>query len=332
MRLHYLHFAIFVASTLPATSSGQTEDECVDGYTLCSPLDATATTTPEIGSSAFRSLFVDIVLSSLPPSKRVRSLLSHQATASLCCTSTLSCLTMTNLGIPFCYDKFTTNYFLPDGSYGTVIGGEYTSSGGDVANLETGFYTLVNGQTGNIYTEYESEKPNTATLPMPSQFTASGVGTAIQASALGAEVTITYTTTLPGSTMLGTTVAPITISPSVVEETIFLPSTVQTGVSNSLMPAITGVPSASPSTVQGSVIQGTTILGTTVSAVVTTVTTTMMTTEASKISGASGTSTTSGSASATTLTAKSAATGERGPHLLYLILISFSGVLMFGYR
>ena len=55
------------------------------------------------------------------------------------------------------------------------MGGVYTSSDGDIANLETGLYTFVNGQTGNLYAEYQTEKLNTAILPMPSQFTASGL-------------------------------------------------------------------------------------------------------------------------------------------------------------
>jgi hypothetical protein len=111
---------------------------------------------------------------------------------------------MANLAIPFCYDKFTTNYFLPDNSYGTVVGGAYTGSNGDIANLETGDYTLANGKTGNIYSNDLSKKPNTAALPIPSQYTASGVGPAIPASGLGDAVTKTFVTTPPGSTIVTT--------------------------------------------------------------------------------------------------------------------------------
>jgi hypothetical protein len=118
---------------------------------------------------------------------------------------------MANLHIPFCYDKFTTNFFLPDGSFGTIVGGSYTSPSGDVANLVSGEYTLVDGQKGNIYSDNASARPDTATLPIPTQFTASGVGTAIPASALGGQVTLTYTTTLPGSTIPPFTIPPVTI-------------------------------------------------------------------------------------------------------------------------
>jgi hypothetical protein len=96
---------------------GQAGGTCQDGFTLCTPPGATSDITPQIGSPEFLGLFVDIVLSSLPASKRS----SSPGTASLCCTSSLSCLCMVNLDIPFCFDRFTTDYYLPDGSYGTVV-------------------------------------------------------------------------------------------------------------------------------------------------------------------------------------------------------------------
>ena len=101
-------------------------------------------------------------------------------------------------------DKFTTNFFLPDNSYGTIVTGSYTPSEGGSVNLLSGNYTLVNGTSGNVYGSDSAAKPNTATLTIPTQYTASGVGSAIPASALGAE--ITYTTTI-----LGTTIAPTTL-------------------------------------------------------------------------------------------------------------------------
>ncbi len=237
MRLDVLLIAL--VATRASAGSGSVLDAaggCADGLVICAPPGATSTTTPQIGDAAFQNLFVDIVQSSLPPSKRS---LSNRAVASLCCNALLSCLTITALGLPMCYDKFTTNFVLPDGSYGTVANGSYTSSSGDTANLETGNYTLANGQTGNIYSSNAVAKPNTATLPIPSQFTSSGVGSAVPISGLGSPVTLTYTTTL---------------SPSLVPSLVIPASTI----------------SASPSS---SIIPGTTLPASTASAVVTTVTT-----------------------------------------------------------
>lgn len=112
MRLN-IYSLISLATLASANYELRAMDACAAGYTLCSPPGATTTVTPQIGDSAFVNLFVHIVESSLPASKR--SLDERQA-ASLCCIATLDCLTMAMLSIPFCYDKFTTNYFLPDGS------------------------------------------------------------------------------------------------------------------------------------------------------------------------------------------------------------------------
>jgi hypothetical protein len=199
---------------------------------------------------------------------------------------------MANLQLPFCYDRFTTNYFLPDGSYGTVVGGEYTSAAGDVANLETGDYTLIGGQTGNIYSNNPAAKPNLVTLPLPSQFTAAGVGTAIPASALGGKITVTYTTTIPGSIILGSTISPTTLPGAVVSETILYASTISTVISNSLVQSVVAVTSLSTQTGPASVVGGTTIPPSTIEGLVTTITTTEVTRLA-----ASGTASSSGSGS-----------------------------------
>lgn len=52
-------------------------------------------------------------------------------------------------------------------------------------DLISGDYIVPNGQTGNIYSSAESDKPSTATLDIPTQDTSSGVGSAIPASQLG---------------------------------------------------------------------------------------------------------------------------------------------------
>ncbi|MCJ1296378.1 hypothetical protein MMC34_007944 [Xylographa carneopallida] len=112
------------------------------------------------------------------------------------------------------HDRFTTNFYLPDGSYGTIDSGSYTTSDGSNANLLTGQYTLSNGTTGNIYGSLNSpEVPNTSTLTLPTPFTSSGVGSAIPASDLGGLAT--YTVTVPASTIQPTTLPPEVISPVV---------------------------------------------------------------------------------------------------------------------
>jgi hypothetical protein len=278
MRFHFLRLAIIATiDVVTASLDGvgvNSGGSCDAGFTICAPPGATSATTPQIGSSDFQNLFVDIVESSLPASKRS---LSGRSTASLCCTSSLSCLTMANLQLPFCYDQFTTNYYLPDGSYGTVVGGAYTSAAGDTANLETGNYTLISGQTGNIYSNNPAAKPNTATLPLPSQFTASGVGTAIPASALGGKVTVTYTTTILGSTIPASTIRPTTVPGAVIFEPILYPSTISTVVSNSLVQVVVSATSLSTQTGPASVFGGTTIPASTAAALVTTITTTEVT-------------------------------------------------------
>jgi hypothetical protein len=117
MRLHILRFAFIATTAFIFASRSQASDNCKAGFTLCAPPGATSETTPQIGTLAFQDLYEDIVFSSLPPSSKSSS---STSAASLCCTTSLSCVLMVDLEIPFCYDRFTTNYFLPDGSYGTV--------------------------------------------------------------------------------------------------------------------------------------------------------------------------------------------------------------------
>ncbi|KAI9642300.1 hypothetical protein NHQ30_009102 [Ciborinia camelliae] len=271
-----LLFAFIAPAVLAAASTLESRGTCRQGYTLCSPVGATTSNTPQIGSSDFVNLFQDIVLSSLPASKR--SLSSAEASiekrdsASLCCISSLTCLSMHSLNIPFCYDQFTTNYYLPDDSYGTVVGGAYTSSSGATANLETGDYTNKDGTTGNIYSSNEAAKPNTATLPMPSQFTASGVGSAIPASDLGG-LTITYTTTLPASTIPATTIPATTIPESVLAQTISVPTTITTSLSGTEVVSTETEVETTSTTIPGMTKSASTRSATTVSASVATVTT-----------------------------------------------------------
>lgn len=124
---------------------------------------------------------------------------------------------------PRSQDKFTTNFYLPDGSYGSTITGNYSSPDGSAANLVSGNYTLANGTVGNLYGGNDAARPNTSTLSMPTPYTSAGVGSAIPASALGGEAT--YTTTIPGTTVEPTTVAPQTVAASVISGSTAVPAT-----------------------------------------------------------------------------------------------------------
>ncbi|KAF5867775.1 uncharacterized protein Bfra_006973 [Botrytis fragariae] len=274
---HQLLIAFIAPAALAAASALKSRGECQQGYTLCSPAGATTATTPQIGDSDFVNLFQDIVLSSLPASKRSLSSSSEHSTekrdsASLCCVSSLTCLTMHSLSIPFCYDQFTTNYYLPDDSYGTVVGGSYSSSSGATANLESGDYTDKDGITGNIYSSNSAAKPNTATLPMPSQFTASGVGSAIPASVLGG-VTVTYTTTLPASTIPATTIPATTVSESISQQTISVSTTITTSIGGNKVVSTEVQIKTMETTIPGTTKSASTRAASTFSEVVATVTT-----------------------------------------------------------
>jgi hypothetical protein len=229
MKLSALPVSLCVSRALEAPKHLDSRDGCPSDYTVCSPSGAMTVKVPRIGDSAMQNLFVDLVGSSLPDGNKaaLRSMHDIQPSASLCCVASLSCLTMSSLLIPFCYDRYTTDYFLPDGSYGTVVGGTYKTASGDVANLLSGDYMLKNGMSGNIYANNESAKPNTATLHLPAQFTGQGVGSAIPPSALGAVVTVTYTTVLLGTTILPNTVVASTRSAQVVDGSV-QPVTTQT--------------------------------------------------------------------------------------------------------
>lgn len=76
-----------------------------------------------------------------------------------------------------------------DGSWGSLTTGEYFDSSGGEADLLTGEYTKPGGETGDIYSAKPAEKPNTATLSIPPQWTGSGVGSAIPPTEIASFVT-----------------------------------------------------------------------------------------------------------------------------------------------
>ncbi|KAL8681036.1 MAG: hypothetical protein Q9186_002809 [Xanthomendoza sp. 1 TL-2023] len=189
---------------------------CAKNYKKCDPKGASSSEAPTIGTD-LSQLYPELVNTvngakklkrdSHDPRDHLASLLESRATsANLCCKFFLSA----HLPTP---DNYTTNYFLPGGSTGQIVSGSYTSATGQ-ANLIDGEYTLADGTKGNIYGSQDSpSKPDTATLPIPTQYTASGSGSALAATALGQVATIT--TTIPGTTVEPSTVAEETVSPSV---------------------------------------------------------------------------------------------------------------------
>ena len=174
-------------------------------------------------------------------------------------------------------DNYTTNYFLPGGALGQITDGNYTAPDGSFANLISGNYTLASGVSGNIYSgSGASPQPNTATLNIPTQYTAAGSVSAIASTALG-EIT-TYTTTIPGTTIPPSTIAAETISPVVNGGNTFdAETTVETTI-------IDGAATVEPETIaasitggstvsSGTTIQATTIPGTTIAPITSTVVT-----------------------------------------------------------
>lgn len=111
-------------------------------------------------------------------------------------------------------DRFTTNVYFPDGTYGTVVTGIFNKTNGDTINLVYGNYVLANGQTGNIYNgqSASSMRPVTASMPMPKPWTSTGQGSAIPATGLGTTgLLVTQITTIPATTQPATTDDPFTV-------------------------------------------------------------------------------------------------------------------------
>ncbi|MCJ1417554.1 hypothetical protein MMC32_003898 [Xylographa parallela] len=218
-------FSLVLPSYAVLASHLEKRQDCGSNDSQCSPSGASSTTVPELGPG-LSSLYVDLLHSingisaasqrSTPDGMGV--LVQGSASLNFCCANGTDCLVLQGLNVPFCYDRFTTNFYLPDGSYGTIDSGSYTTSDSSSADLLTGQYTLSNGTTGNVYGSASSpEVPNTSTLTLPTPFTSSGVGSAIPASDLGGLAT--YTVTVPASTVQPTTVPPEVISPVVLGST-----------------------------------------------------------------------------------------------------------------
>lgn len=205
MSLKYITLALAAtAAAAPGSpfqaleAQASSDNPCVP----CQPSGATGNDAPAIGSD-LSSLYVDVLNSVRGISFSKRDLTARAANSGFCCFASLNCVNVQSLNIPMCYDKFTTNFKFPDGSYGSLTTGDYVSNGQSI-NLLSGDYS-----GGNIYSAAPQDKPNTSTLSVPAQYTETGVGGAIPASELGS--IIVYTTTIPGTTFTAPTTIPGTI-------------------------------------------------------------------------------------------------------------------------
>ncbi|KAI9749644.1 MAG: hypothetical protein M1835_001513 [Candelina submexicana] len=254
---------------------------CGTNFQKCMPSGAKLGSTPAVGG-ALSSLYVDLLdsIKGVKKSKRdiqrvvdVLEIEPRDSSKPLCCAEGSQCLLLQEFDIPFCYDKFTTNYFLPDGSFGSVITGDYTSSDNSKANLISGVYTLGNGTSGNVYDGNQGAKPNTATLVEPTPYTAAGVGSAINPQFLGGGAT--FTTTIPGTTIAPTTMSAHVESATVVSPTTRSNPTTSTIVTSSRTISTTTIVATTiniATTLPETTVSPTTIQGTTIAPVVTVVT------------------------------------------------------------
>jgi len=200
---------VATASALPQLSplvKATNDNPCLP----CNPQGATGTIPPAIGPDL--SPLYKNVLGSVKDIKFQPRSIDARADSQFCCPKSLSCVNVQNMNIAMCYDKFTTNYGFADGSYGSLTTGDY-KSGDNTANLLSGDFN-AGGKQGNVYAEKASDKPNTATLSIPPQYTGTGVGGAIPGNQLGS--IIVYTTTIPGQVIT----APTTIPQSVQVNTV----------------------------------------------------------------------------------------------------------------
>jgi hypothetical protein len=164
---------------------------------------------------------------------------------------------------------------------------------------------LAAGAGGNIYASNGAAVPNTATLALPPQFTATGVGSAVPATALGGLVTLTYTTTLPGSVLEATTISPTTIAGTTVSSVVTTSEIISTTIGTTATVTTGIVTSTEISTAQPRTVSGTTQEASTVPAS----TRTVVTTQAVPISSLAGNESASASPSASK---KGGATQLRG--------------------
>jgi hypothetical protein len=171
----------------------------------CQPSGATGTDPPSLDSGSMSTLYINVLESVKSINFKKRGL-TTRADSGFCCLASLNCVNVQTFNIPVCYDKFTTNFQFADGSHGSLRPGDYYSKSDNDTRIN-----LLNGtySGGDIYTAHEQDRPNTATLSIPPQYTGTGIGGAVPASELGSVVV--YTTTIPGTTFTAPTTVPETV-------------------------------------------------------------------------------------------------------------------------
>ncbi|QSS66505.1 hypothetical protein I7I51_02692 [Histoplasma capsulatum] len=201
MRHFIITFLVgFIGLVTASTESAR--QYCGPGYEMCVARGSSSVSPPSIGPD-MRKLFVSVIESVdvTNPWKRGTTerddAVPRAELPGLCCKNGMECRLFKNYQTSFCWDRFTTNFYLIDGSYGSILTGIYNNSG-DIVDLISGKYTRSNGETGNIYAGDEASKPNTSTMVLPPAWTSKGVGTAIPGSELGGGAT--YTTTIADTT------------------------------------------------------------------------------------------------------------------------------------
>jgi len=172
----------------------------------CQPSGATGTDPPSLNSGSMSTLYTNVLESVKSINFKKRDVAARAEKSGFCCLASLSCVNVQSLNIPVCYDKFTTNFQFADGSHGSLRPGDYYSKADNDTRIN-----LLNGSYsgGDIYTAHEQDRPNTATLSIPPQYTGTGIGGAVPASELGSVVV--YTTTVPGTTFTAPTTVPETV-------------------------------------------------------------------------------------------------------------------------
>ncbi|KPI42185.1 uncharacterized protein AB675_5544 [Cyphellophora attinorum] len=204
-------------------STAAAQQACLDGFNQCSPAGASSREVPVIGPDLAR-FYLELIYTivGLPAGENsVQEAAVIRRTDygdSLCCAVGSACEMIQSFKIAFCWDRFTTSYFLPDGSYGSASNGSYRTPQGDTANLITGEYHMQDGTVGNMYDESPADKPESSDLPLPTPYTSAGVGAAIPASQLGAQLSQTLTATIstasPQSTSSTSSTSPETTTVS----------------------------------------------------------------------------------------------------------------------
>ncbi|PGH23582.1 hypothetical protein AJ80_02362 [Polytolypa hystricis UAMH7299] len=227
-----LSLLTLLSAPTAVTAQASAQQPCKEGYEICTAKGATGTTIPSIGPD-MRNLYKSIV-DSVKDGMEKRAggeerfwrevvVKRDESKVAVCCASGMGCKVLENYRLPFCWDRFTTNFFFTDGSYGSVTTGDYHAVNGAKVNLIAGNYTFPDGKTGNIYAGHDDEKPNTSTMDIPTQWTSKGVGTAIPPTELGQVATV-YTMTVVGTTREATTIPASTVPATTVDGSV-LPGT-----------------------------------------------------------------------------------------------------------